>query len=307
MINLKVTNKLIKKSHRWYKKTGFSLFQRAARHLELKKKEKIFNVIDGLQVDTPQIQFTESAQPRVIWICWFQGLDNAPLLVKRCIESVYKHSGALKIVIITESNFLDYISLPPDIIKKYKSGLIGKAHFSDILRCCLLHKYGGIWLDATMFLTRELSTPFLNLPFCSLRFKNLLSSGSISNGLWTTYFLASEKNGYLIECIMNSLIKYWQKYDVAIDYFLMDYVFLYFFEKDAVARQHILMQPFLGGNRFLLKDNMNNCYSNELIEKFSQDSTGIYKLSYKERYRSSDNGQPTVYSQILDGAFRLKG
>lgn len=35
----------------------------------------------------------------------------------------------------------------------------------------------------------------------------------------------------------------------------------------------------------------------------NNDPVGIYKLSHKEQYRTSDNGQPTVYSQILDGSF----
>lgn len=49
-MNLNVTNKLIKKTRRWHKKTGFSLFQRAASHFEQKKKETIFSVIDDLKV-----------------------------------------------------------------------------------------------------------------------------------------------------------------------------------------------------------------------------------------------------------------
>jgi Capsular polysaccharide synthesis protein. len=302
-MNLNVTNKLIKKTRRWHKKTGFSLFQRAARHFEQKKKETIFSVIDDLKLQSDVVGTAESVQSRIIWICWFQGLEGAPELVKRCIESVYKLSGSLKTVIITDNNFSDYLSLPPNIINKYKSGLIGKAHFSDILRCCLLHKYGGIWLDATIFLTRELSSSFFRTSFCSLRFKYNENYGSISNGLWTTYLLASEKNGYLIGRVMDGLIKYWGKYDVAIDYFLMDYIFRYFFENDEIAQKYILAQPVLGKNRFLLKSNMNNSCSVELLEQLSQDKTGIYKLTYKEKYRTSDNGQPTVYSQILDGSF----
>ena len=38
----------------------------------------------------------------------------------------------------------------------------------------------------------------------------------------------------------------------------------------------------------------------------NQDPVGIYKLSHKEQYRTSDSGQPTVYSKILDGSFSLK-
>lgn len=305
-MNLNVTNKLIKKTRRWHKKTGFALFQRAAAHFEQKKKETIFSVIDGLQLQPEEAGSAEPAQSRIIWICWFQGLESAPELVKRCIESVYKHSGGLKVVIINDHNFSQYIELPSYIIDKYNSGLIGKAHFSDILRCCLLHEYGGVWLDSTIFLTKELPSSLLELPFCSLRFKYSGSYGSISNGLWTTYLLASDKNGYLIGCIKETLIKYWLNYDVAIDYFLLDYILCYFLESDLKFKKYLLAQPILGDNRFSLKKIMNDSYSVKVKYKLLLDTTGIYKLSHKEQYRTSDSGQPTVYSKILDGSFSLK-
>lgn len=305
-MNLNVTNKIIKKSRRWHKKTGFSLFHFVANHFEKKKEIAIFGVIDKLNVHSAHtIHEATPENSNIIWICWFQGLDRAPELVKRCIDSVQKNCNGAKIFIISDDNFSDYVSLPPDIISKYNSGLIGKAHFSDILRCCLLHEYGGVWLDATIFLTRELSQNFLDSPFCSLRFKHPEGYGSISNGFWTTYFLASEKNGYLIGCVKTLLIKYWQKYDVAIDYFLMDYIFKFLFQKDPLSREIILSQPELGEKRFLLKNNMSNNCSSELMGKFEQDAIGVYKLSYKENYRLTNNGQPTLYSKILDGSFRL--
>lgn len=305
-MNLNLINKIIKKTRRWHKKTRLSFFQRTASHFEKKKKEAIHKVINELNVHfEPDEQNTSREKSQIIWICWFQGLDRAPELVKRCIESVHRNSGNLKVVIINDSNFSDYVSLPSNIIAKYNCGLIGKAHFSDILRCCLLHKYGGVWLDATIFLTRELSSSFINASFCSLRFKGSSDYSSISNGLWTTYFLASERNGYLLGCVMHYLIKYWQTYDVAIDYFLMDYIFSYLFERKGMARKLILTQPEIGQERFLLKNHMNNSYSSELMERFEQDKIGIYKLSYKEQYLMMENGQPTLYSKILDGSFNL--
>ncbi len=305
-MNLNVTNKIIKKSRRWQKKTGFSLFQFVANHFEKKKEAAVFGVIDKLNVRSAHTVYEPTSEnSNIIWICWFQGLDSAPELVKRCIDSVKKNCSGSKIFIISDDNFSNYVSLPHNIIGKYNSGLIGKAHFSDILRCCLLHKYGGVWLDATIFMTRELSHLFLNRPFCSLRFKHPEKYGSISNGFWTTYFLASEKNGYLIGRVKTLLINYWQKNDMAIDYFLMDYVFKFLFEKDPLARGIILSQPELGENRFLLKNNMSKTCSSELMDKFEQDAIGVYKLSYKEHYCLTNNDQPTLYSKILDGSFRL--
>ena len=39
-----------------------------------------------------------------VWICWFQGMDNAPDLVKTCFESVKKNLINKDIVLITADN-----------------------------------------------------------------------------------------------------------------------------------------------------------------------------------------------------------
>ncbi|WP_312998618.1 capsular polysaccharide synthesis protein [Leclercia sp.] len=305
-MNLNLINKLIKKSWRLQRNTGFVFFQRTAIYFEQSKKKIIFSVIDKLKVEPNLIHVKyQPTGPNTIWICWFQGLGNAPDLVRRCIESVQKNNQECSVIIITEDNFSDYISIPPNILKKYKAGLIGRAHFSDILRCCLLYYHGGIWLDSTIFLSRKLPAELSKKSFCSLRFCYSGNYESISKGFWTTYLLASPKNGYLIGCVMSSLLKYWDEHDAAIDYFLMDYVFCYYFEKDILAKEIILSQPIFGNKRFLIKENMNNVFSDELKENFSQDEIGIYKLSYKTKYNISVKGQPTVYSKILDGSLHF--
>ncbi|HGG8842291.1 TPA: capsular polysaccharide synthesis protein, partial [Enterobacter soli] len=112
MMNLNLTNKLIKKTRRWQKKTGLSLFQRAAEHFEQKKKETLFGVIDALKIQPESASNTEPTQSRIIWICWFQGLESAPELVKRCIESVQRNTPDAQVVILTDDNIPDYLSLP---------------------------------------------------------------------------------------------------------------------------------------------------------------------------------------------------
>ncbi|WP_395675757.1 capsular polysaccharide synthesis protein [Enterobacter sp.] len=142
-MNLNLINKLIKKTRRWQKKTGLSLFQRAAAHFEQKKKETLFGVIDALKIQPESASNTEPSQSRIIWICWFQGLESAPELVKRCIESVQRNTPDAQVVILTDDNIPDYLSLPEHIKTKYQAGLISKAQYSDIVRCSLLYQYGG--------------------------------------------------------------------------------------------------------------------------------------------------------------------
>ena len=77
-----------------------------------------------------------------IWTMWLQGEDKAPALVKACFRSVRRHCSQ-ELVVLDEKTVFDYITLPEKIIKKYKSGKIGHAHFADICRVELLYEHGG--------------------------------------------------------------------------------------------------------------------------------------------------------------------
>lgn len=303
-MHLNVINKLIKKTRSWHKKTGFSLFERAASYFEQKKKEMIFSVIDALKLQPEIAGAAELAQSRIIWICWLQGLGNAPELVKRCIDSVQSNSPGAQVIVLTDDNISDYLTLPEHIKIKYQAGLIKKAQYSDIVRCSLLYQYGGIWMDATVFMTRLVPESFYEKTFSSLRFD--AKDHSISQGYWTAYFLASHKGNTLVKLVRDILYHYWQHYDILIEYFLIDYSFLYARERYPQFRQMMDAQPTMGNSRFLIRQYISAVSDLDAITTLCRDPVGIYKLSHKEQYSTSDNGQPTVYSQILDGTFHLQ-
>lgn len=84
-----------------------------------------------------------------IWICWWQGLENAPEIVKCCVESICHNAGNHQVTIITDQNVEQYIKIPKWVKKKQSEGIISRTHLSDLLRLSLLAEYGGLWLDAT--------------------------------------------------------------------------------------------------------------------------------------------------------------
>ena len=78
-----------------------------------------------------------------VWVCWFQGYESAPPLVKACINSMHRVMQEKEIIILTKTNYKQYIELPDYIEEKFEKGKIGMAHFSDLLRISLLAKWGG--------------------------------------------------------------------------------------------------------------------------------------------------------------------
>ena len=84
-----------------------------------------------------------------VWICWFQGMENAPELVQKCYQSVNEHLIDREIHLITAENLSQYVRFPDYILEKWKKGIITNTHMTDLLRLELLIQYGGMWLDAT--------------------------------------------------------------------------------------------------------------------------------------------------------------
>ena len=67
-----------------------------------------------------------------IWVCWWQGLDNAPDIVKQCVKSIQNNAPNYTVTVITDDNYREFADIPAWIEEKNKKGIIPKAHFSDI-------------------------------------------------------------------------------------------------------------------------------------------------------------------------------
>lgn len=114
---------------------------------------EIFKTVDDrlLSEIKPLKQLPDSK--KIIWQYWAQGFDSSsmPYLVNMCFQSVNEHTSNFLLIRISDENIKEYIEIPRWLAEKRCH--ISKAHFADLLRCVLLSKYGGLWLDATTFLT----------------------------------------------------------------------------------------------------------------------------------------------------------
>ena len=150
---------------------------------------------------------------KYIWVCWLQGLETAPLLVQRCVESIRKYANGMEVVVLTDKNISKYVDIPSYIYDKLKRGCMGRTHFSDILRLHLLSQYGGVWIDSTMLMTGVLPEYILNSPL--FMYHSVLFNGPVccANG-----FMASCPHHPIIDDTLAMWKAYWQKEDRLISY-----------------------------------------------------------------------------------------
>jgi len=197
----------------------------------LRRYRKNFRyVIDNFKYDSS----IKQQKSKIIWCFWYQGLDNAPDIVKKCIESQKKYALGYDLKIITNDNINDYIELPDYILKKFERGIISLTHFSDIIRISLLAEYGGIWLDSTVFLTDYLPDYITNNKL--FVFKNIeLDRSDESPVVASSWLISSFSNQKIILLTRDLLFEYWKKKNKLDDYFTFHIFFKIvtdFFEKE---------------------------------------------------------------------------
>ena len=91
------------------------------------------------------------AVPKIVWFSWLQGLDKAPEVVRVCLASQKRHLPDYEFRTLDLDNYRQWVELPDYVVEKYRKGLIPQASFSDLLRLAVLKRYGGIWMDASVF------------------------------------------------------------------------------------------------------------------------------------------------------------
>lgn len=238
-----------------------------------------------------------------IWICWWQGIENAPEVVKACVKSIKKFSGKYEVICITEENYKQYVKFPTWIEDKRKKNIISRTIYSDLLRMNLLSTYGGIWIDSTFFCTKPCFETYMNLPLWSIKRPDYLHC-SVASGYFANYSLGcGYNNRWMYKVVLDFLYNYWKENNKLIDYLLTDYaIVLVQRHYKEIAESFTKIQP-------------NNVNCDELYKVLGQPfeentwqqinkDTALYKLTWKQSFTKEINGKKSFYGKLIDGSLK---
>ena len=232
-----------------------------------------------------------------IWIFWWQGIENAPEIVKKCIKSIDENRKQHKVVIIDKNNYKEYTYIPNYIIEKVEKGKITLTSFSDIVRMDLLYNHGGIWMDATIFMTKELDKDIYNYSLYTIK-HNLYSDWHVCKGKWTGFFLAAGKGNKAIEFFRTFFFMYLKEKEMFITYLLIDCIIAIGYEDIGYIKEMIDIIPINNTKVFELAKEMSKTFDENKYALITE-KNNIHKLSYKEKYKIEDKGRETFYSYIF--------
>ena len=267
-------------------------------HAEIVEQVKKYN---ALSVEELKVLDKQSN----IWFFWWQGIENAPDLVKTCVKSIKLWAGDRKVVFLSKDNYREYIEMPTFMYKKLNAGSISLAHFSDVLRLMLLSEYGGVWVDSTLLMSGKFLDLIDGYSFYTVKHKTD-EGWHISDGSWATFFLAAAPEDPVISFCRDMLLAYWEKEDCLLCYLVFDCFLSIGYDSVPIIRREIDLVPvnntgvfdMLYGQRHDIVD------MNQLQEVLNR--AQIHKLTYKQKYNEEVGSKRTLYGMVKAIALRLE-
>lgn len=242
-----------------------------------------------------------------IWCCWWQGVDNMPELVRMCHERLKQVIPVDKaeLHIITIDNYKNYVDIPKHILKKFEDGIVTMTTMSDVLRFSLLERYGGYWLDATVFFTDNIPEEYFTREFycqkMTNRPENVKREACKCN--WCGFSMHGEKGNIIFRYMVDAFSQWWSKYDSIIDYVLIDYMLMSGYRNIPAITEIIDTVENNNEDIFEMYKYLNEPYSEELLKKFT-DKNVMHKLTYKmDLKKTTVDGQITLYGYLLNKVY----
>ena len=240
-----------------------------------------------------------AATGRNIWTIWWQGEENAPELVKACIRSMKKNANGATLHVLNEDNIEDFLEIPQILINARDDGTLSMANFTDVLRLMLLEKYGGIWLDSTIFVSKPIPEEIFSLPFYSLHTQWDDYTCYVQHNLYHIFVIGSKPEGKLVSFTKNMFLEYITKHNTIIDYFMLDYVFFIAYQTFPDIKEEIDSLPYSSERLYDLVHLLDKPYDDTEFNKLCNDCI-FSKLDWHKKYETEKNGKPTYYSHLIE-------
>jgi hypothetical protein len=156
---------------------------------------------------------------KIIWACWFQGRENAPPLVERCLGTWERSNPDWEVRCLDATSVSQYVDLARYVDVKRRP--IPPAALSDIVRIMLLREFGGVWVDATLYCNRPLNDwlpAVMGEGFFAF-------SAPAPDRVLSSWFLSAERHHPLVAAWYRRTLDYWCERTEFDDYFWFHHLF----------------------------------------------------------------------------------
>lgn len=273
----------------------FKTLEKECRKLRQKRMEHSFDTDAWKNEKQSRAEYQ-----KCIWTFWWQGYTAMPESIRMSIQNMKHFSNGHPVIVVTQDNWEEYVKLPEHVKKKFHEGIISITHFSDILRMNLLHRYGGLWLDAGIFPVSKIEEDI----FCKRFFTRKVpkhKEANISDSRWCAGFIGGMKGYPLFSFMAESFHEYWRVHDMMIDYFLIDYYLAVGYQHMEQFRSDADAVRYNNKGLFEFEALLNESYAKQpdYVKKSLLEGNFI-RLKWRNAYRmKASDGTETVYAHLF--------
>ena len=234
----------------------------------------------------------------IYWF-WWQGIEKAPDIIKICYKSLLKNYNPRlqKINLIDSNNFKEYVDIPNYILDKFNNGNISITHLSDLIRFMILYKYGGLWVDATMFFTKPIDNKIFERDFFTM--KNPSSRENDITSKWECFLIGGKKSYELFKILADFWLSYWKNEDLLITYLLTENIFYIAYKENKKIRNDFNKAESFHYPIDYFQKLLNKKFDKKILEDICNKESFV-KLSYKFQLNSHIDNSLTFYGKLKE-------
>ena len=269
--------------------------------LKLRKEAQLVDSSNEKEEETTEF-------PKIIWTMWQQGEAQMPETVKASMKTIkdFAKRNGCEFHLLTNDNLEHFVNIPKDITDKYKKNELTAAHYSDIIRFSLLYQYGGIWMDATLFVSPYATLEMFEGDFFTLNHPPIGTNQmerTVGDFKWAGFFLAGKKGKPYFKHIRDLYLYYVRKYPVFIHYLMMDYFILSEYKCNPYFENLVDRLPILAPAErvWFLRDHAHDLFDEKEWEEVLK-TTPIMKTTYKIKKEEVLPG--SYLDQLLQGKLK---
>lgn len=237
-----------------------------------------------------------------VWVCWLQGEDNMPELVKMCYDQLHKviPNDIAEIHLLTFENMNLYIDIDNELIDRVRAGTIKYALFSDVIRYKLLKLYGGLWIDSTIFVSEKINKEWFEADYFTMKMHKEICLHEACEGKWTNFCFSGKRNSIIFTYMCDALDFYIKKHNILCDYVLVDYLLMVGYNNIPQIRELIDNVPYNNEYVWALKDELNKKFDEKLYNNIVAENI-FHKLAHQVSCMEYDkNDNLTFYGYLLN-------
>jgi hypothetical protein len=303
---------LIGKKWRWRKRIIDEL-----RIVEITKNRLLKENIDILEKYKSSNVSADTSRGYVVWVMWWQGEEEMPPIIRINYNSIKRNSGGHIVELISKENFKDFVEVPDFVISKVERNIISLTHLSDLLRVTFLHELGGLWLDATIYLTAPLPEE-INIPYWSPKWvlgKKDKNTFPLWSALWKISTVPSltitqcmgiwysSKSNPIFGCLKDFWLAYWKNENKSPYYWTTEVFLIGIMYGEIPAVKRMIDDVTINNPQvFKMRHHTNLDYNEQILGELTSDTQFFY-LSWKEKY---EENSPETGNKTLFGFLKMK-